>query len=155
MLLQAFTRDALSSYLPGTQALVEKRAATWAERPEVRLVDETKRLALDAVAQDIMGISGGEDLDRLDRWYADIGGAFTGLPLPLPGTRYSRGLKALEQVLAFFGGVIRARREKPTSDGLSRSSPPARRPAPASPTTKRRASSTTWSSPGASSTRTS
>src|SRR5579871_1135217 len=38
VLLQAFTRDALTAYLPGTRALVEARLAAWARRPEVRLV---------------------------------------------------------------------------------------------------------------------
>lgn len=120
ILLQAFTRDALTAYLPGTQALVEQRLAAWASQPEVRLVDETKRLALDAVAQDVMGIDAAADRDRLDRWYMTVGGAFTGLPVPFPGTKYSKGLKAVDEVLAFFGDVIRARRAKPTGDGLSR-----------------------------------
>ncbi|MDP8999375.1 MAG: cytochrome P450 [Myxococcota bacterium] len=120
LLLRAFTRDALTAYLPKTQALVEESFARWADRPEVRLVDETKRLALAAVAQDIVGIAGADDLARLDAWYADIGAAFAGLPVPIPGTKYTRGLIALGEVLAFFGEVVRAHRAKPTGDGLSR-----------------------------------
>jgi cytochrome P450 len=121
ILLQAFTRDALTAYLPGMQALVAKRFERWASAGEVRLVDETKRLSLEAVAQDIMGVTSADDLARLDAWYMDIGGAFTGLPLPLPGTKYSRGLKAVDAVLAFFRDIIRAHREKP--DGTSPASP--------------------------------
>jgi cytochrome P450 len=120
ILLCAFTRDALTSYLPRTQALVERSFARWADRQEVRLVDETKRLALEAVAQDIVGIAGADDLARLDAWYMDIGAAFTGLPVPIPGTKYSRGLRALDEVLVFFRDVVRAHRAKPTGDGLSR-----------------------------------
>ena len=120
ILLQAFTRDALTAYLPRTTALVERSVARWADRPEVRLVDETKRLALEAVAQDIMGIESPDDIARLDAWYVDIGDAFTGLPVPFPGTKYARGLRALDAVLSFFRGVVRSHRERPGTDGLSR-----------------------------------
>lgn len=119
-LLQAFTRDALSTYLPRTRALVERYVARWASKPEVRIVDEAKRLALEAVAQDIMGVTGSDDLARLDGWYAEIGAAFTGLPIPIRGSKYSRGLRAVEAVLAFFRETARTHRERPTDDGLSR-----------------------------------
>jgi cytochrome P450 len=119
-LLQAFTRDALTAYLPATQALVEAHVGRWASRPEVRLVDETKRLALEAVAQDIAGVTGPADVARLEAWYAEIAAAFTSLPLPIPGTKYARGLKALDAVLEFYREIVRAHRGKPTGDGLSR-----------------------------------
>ncbi len=119
-LLQAFTRDALTAYLPRMQSLVESFIARWAERPEVRIAPETKRLALEAVAQDMLGITAPEELDRLEVWYTEIQSAFTALPVPIPGTKYSRGLKALDGVLAYYRDVVHAHREKPGVDGLSR-----------------------------------
>jgi cytochrome P450 len=120
IMLQAFTRDALTSYLPRTLALVQRTVARWAGQPEVLLVAEAKKLALEAVAQDLMNITSESDLARLEGWYADVNLAFTGLPIPLPGTRFSRGLRAVDAVLAFFRGVIRAHRAAPPDDGLSR-----------------------------------
>lgn len=120
ILLQAFTRDALASYLPATQALVERALARLTSKAEVRLVPELKELALEAVAQDIMGIVDAGSLERLHGWYRALDLAFTGLPVALPGTNYAKGLQAVASITAFFEEVVRAHRAKPTRDGLSR-----------------------------------
>jgi cytochrome P450 len=68
----------------------------------------------------MLGITAPEELTRLKAWYTQMQSAFTALPVPLPGSTYSRGLKALEAVLAFYRDIVRAHRERPSGDGLSR-----------------------------------
>ena len=45
---------------------------------------------------------------------------FSSLPLPLPGSTFSRARAALRRVLAIFAEVIREHRARPREDGLSR-----------------------------------
>lgn len=87
-------------------------------------MDETKRLALEAVAQDIVGVADPEELSRLDARYTEIGAAFTALPVAIPGGAYWRGLRALDAVLAFYRRTVKTHRERAGAtgprDGLSR-----------------------------------
>jgi cytochrome P450 len=120
MVRAAFSPEALRSYLPALQARVERSLAAWSARKEVRLLDELQRLALESVAESIMGISDAATIDKLSADYALTGTAFTSLPIPIPGSAYSRGLQAVDRILVFFEGVIREHRAQPRDDGLSR-----------------------------------
>lgn len=120
IVLQAFTPEALTGYLPATHLLVQAHLAEWAARGEVAAVKSSKILALQAVAQDIMGITRSADLQQLEQWYSDIARGFTSIPIPFPGGGYARALKAVEGVLHYFGQVVRQHRQTPSQDGLSR-----------------------------------
>ena len=120
MILEAFTREALSSYLPAMHLLVRVHLAEWAVRGEVAAVKSTKILALQAVAQDIMGITRNAELQQLEQWYTDIANGFTSIPIPIPGGGYARGLKSVRGVLQYFGQIVRQHRQTPGGDGLSR-----------------------------------
>jgi cytochrome P450 len=119
-ILEAFSPEALTAYLPAMHLLVQVHLAEWAVRGEVAAVKSAKILALQAVAQDIMGITRKADLQQLEQWYTDIANGFTSLPIPFPGGGYARGLKAVGGVLQYFGQVVRQHRQTPGQDGLSR-----------------------------------
>jgi cytochrome P450 len=53
-------------------------------------------------------------------WYGTVNVAFTSFPVPLPGTRYRRGLGAVDEIIAFYVDVVKEHRKSPTGDGLSR-----------------------------------
>ncbi|MBT9581907.1 hypothetical protein IV102_01075 [bacterium] len=83
----------MTAYLPATHLLVQVHLAEWAAKGEVAAV-----LALQAVAQDVMGVTRREDLQQLEQWYTDVARGFTSPPVPFPGGGYTRGLKAVEAV---------------------------------------------------------
>jgi len=120
MVMEAFTAEALAAYLPAMHLLVRVHLAEWAVRGEVAAVKCTKILALQAVAQDIMGITRSADLQQLEQWYSDIANGFTSIPIPIPGGGYARGLKAVRSVLQYFGQIVRQHRQTGGGDGLSR-----------------------------------
>jgi cytochrome P450 len=120
IILSAFTPEALASYLPAMQARIAACLTRWAAQEETPLLDELKRLALEGVCADIMGITDRARLDTLLADYEELQPAFTGLPIPLPGTAYKRGLDAVDRIFASFGDVVQAHRDTPHDDGLAR-----------------------------------
>jgi cytochrome P450 len=118
--MAAFTREALASYLPTMQRLVSESIGQWSARPEARLFDEFKRLAIETIAVTMLGVSRGPTLDRVLADYGLVGGGFANLPIPLPGTAYTRAKQALARILAVFETCIREHQASPKDDGLSR-----------------------------------
>jgi cytochrome P450 len=120
LVMAAFTREALASYLPVMQKLVVGTFEEWAARSEVRLVPELKRLAIETIATTVMGVSRRPVLDRLLADYEVVGGGFASLPNPLPGSAFTRAKKALDRILLEFETIIRDHQASPRDDGLSR-----------------------------------
>lgn len=120
LVLAGFTREALASYLPAMQKLVGEGFDRWSAAGEVRLVDEFKRLAIETIATTVLGMSRGPTLDRVLADYEVVGGGFSSLPIPLPGSAFTRAKKALDRILAVFEASIREHQASPRDDGLSR-----------------------------------
>lgn len=120
LVLQGFTRAALASYLPAMQAIVESAFARWTGQGEIRWLDELKRLSIEVICTTVIGLQPGEEMEGLRRDYATVTGAFAALPIPLPGTRYSRAVQARDRILAVLTQRVKERRASPAEDGLSR-----------------------------------
>lgn len=120
LVLAAFDPAALEHYLPAIEARTRRSLAAWSAQDEVPLLDALKRISVEAVAEDMMGITDVARIERLLTYYEATGAAFTSLPVAFPGTAYARGLKAVDGILAVFDEVIAEHRAKPSSDGLSR-----------------------------------
>jgi cytochrome P450 len=117
---QAFTRAAMADYLPRMQSSVETAFRRWSTAGEIRWLDELKRLSIEVICSTIMGLHPGEEIDALRRDYEVVLAGFATLPNNLPGTRYNKALKARDRIMDFFRNTVRARRQNPTGDGLSR-----------------------------------
>jgi cytochrome P450 len=118
--LAGFTRDALAAYLPVMQRLVVSHMDRWTQAGELRLLDAFKRLALETICATIMGLPPGPKVDQLARDYELIQGGFANLPIPLPGTAFTKARAALQRILAIFDENIRDHQARPRDDGLSR-----------------------------------
>ena len=118
--MAAFTRDALVSYLPTMQRLARETFASLAEQPEVRLADACKRLAIETIGQTVLGLTRGPTLDAVLADYARVLPAFASLPIPLPGTAFTRAREALARILAVYETSVREHEAAPKDDGLSR-----------------------------------
>lgn len=120
LVMAAFTRDALASYLPAMQKLVAESIATWSAAGERPLLPELKRLAIETIAVTMLGLSRGPTLDRVLDDYGEVTAGFASLPIPLPGSAYTRAKQALARILAVFETCIDEHRAAPMDDGLSR-----------------------------------
>jgi cytochrome P450 len=118
--MAGFSREALASYLPVMQKLVSEYLGKWSAGGEVRLLDEFKRLAIETIAVTVLGLSRGPTLDAVLADYGIVGGGFSSLPIPLPGTAYTRARKALARILAVYEASVREHQAAPRDDGLSR-----------------------------------
>ncbi len=118
--LHGFSREALASYLPAIQAIVERYLRAWSDEAEVRWLDEMKRLSIEVICSTVIGMPPGDEMDRLRRDYGVLTGAFAALPIRAPGTRYSKALRARDRILETLLGRIREKRRIPGDEGLSR-----------------------------------
>src|SRR5215212_4076460 len=119
--MAAFTRAAITAYLPVMQQTVEHYFSEWSDASgEMRWLDELKRLSIEVICTTVIGMPPGEEMDRLRRDYGVLTGGFATLPVNLPGTRYRKALQARDRILAVLGRAVRERRRQPTGDGLSR-----------------------------------
>ena len=120
LVMAAFTEEALAAYLPAMQKLVADSAAGWSGDGERRLLEELKRLAIEAVMVTMLGIPRGPVLDKVLADYALVGAGFASLPVPLPGSAFTKAKKALARILAVYERCYRERQAQPAQDGLSR-----------------------------------
>ena len=119
-IIAAFTHEAIASYVPILQRRTAEYFQRWTAAGEIRWADELERLALEAIAEPLMGITPGPLLDELRRLYAVFFRGFSGLPIPLPGTAFSRARRVLRRILAIHRQNVDAHLAQPRSDGLSR-----------------------------------
>ena len=120
LVMAAFTREALASYLPTMQRLVRESIGKWSAGPELRLLEEFQRLAIETVAVTMLGLNRGPALDRVLADYGLVTAGFASFPIPLPGSAFSRAKKALSRILAVFETSVKEHQAAPGDDGLSR-----------------------------------
>ena len=118
--MAGFTREALAGYLPVMQRLVGEALAGWTKKGEVRLLDECKRLSIETICLTVLGLSRGPVLDAVLADYDLVLAGFASLPIPLPGTTFTRAKQALSRILAVFEACVRERQKAPKDDGVSR-----------------------------------
>jgi cytochrome P450 len=118
--LQAFSHEALSAYLPVIDRMVGEALARWAGQEEVVWIPEFKRLSIEVICAAVLGMPPGAETDALRADYQHVLRAFSHLPVPLPGTAWSRGRAALARIMARFEAAIADHRRQPRDDGLSR-----------------------------------
>src|ERR1041385_2373253 len=120
MALSAFDHGAIRGYLPATQARVESTLARLSAAGEFSAVAELRRLAIEAICSNLMGLEPGAATEAITRDYALVLSGILSVPIPLPGTPKGKGRAARDRLLERIRGVIAERRARPGRDGLSR-----------------------------------
>jgi retinoid hydroxylase len=120
MALTAFDLDAIAGYLPDMQRVIEAHLSRMAGAGEVSATRELRRLAIDTISRNVMGLEPGPDTEVIARDYADVLTGLLSFPLGIPGTPYGRARAARDRLLSRIRGVISERRARPGNDGLSR-----------------------------------
>ncbi|MBV8299910.1 MAG: cytochrome P450 [Candidatus Eremiobacteraeota bacterium] len=116
----ALSREAIESYLPTMTRFVDAAFARWCEAGEIAWNDELKRLVIETLGAVFASLEPGPDLVALVQRCERIAAAFTSLPIPLPGTPYTNGVRAKDDALAYYRTLVRAHRERTYDDGLAR-----------------------------------
>jgi cytochrome P450 len=116
---RAFTRTQLAGYLPLIQRKVEQYFRAWAASGEIRWLDGMKQLAIEVICSNVIGMSAGDEMDRLRRDYEILSGGFAALPVNAPGTRYRKALRARDRIFETLTKWVREKQRTPGDDGLS------------------------------------
>ncbi|HUM01747.1 MAG TPA: cytochrome P450, partial [Thermoanaerobaculia bacterium] len=111
LLMAAFDREAVAGYLSPLQRIIESALARWASGGERPLLPELKRLAIEGICDNVLGMEPGPPLARLVADYEVLFKGFTGLPLNLPGMSFHAALKARDRILAQLAGQVRRHQE--------------------------------------------
>lgn len=119
LVLAAFDHPALDSYIPKIRANARATLSAAAGRGAGPILEDLQRFSLRTILDLMIGLSEGPLLDRMLVDYRTITDGLLAVPLPLPGTGYSKAKKALSRALEAFGEAIAERRARPQEDGLS------------------------------------
>lgn len=120
MALTAFDLDAITGYLPDMQRVIEAHLARMAGETEVSATGELRRLAIDAISLNVMGLEPGPATDTVAREYGAVLKGLLSFPVAIPGTPYARARAARDRLFERIKSVIAARRTQPRNDGMSR-----------------------------------
>lgn len=120
LLMAAFTHEALASYLPGLQLIIESALSRWATGVERPLLPELKLLAVQGISANVFGMKAGPELDRLVADYGILFKGFTGLPVNLPGFSFHAALQARDRILVQLADQVQRHQAGGFDDGLSR-----------------------------------
>ena len=120
MALEAFGSEALSGYLPDMQRLIESSLHRLAQQESFSAVEELRRLAIEAICFNVMGLSPGPETHEITRDYGDVLTGLISLPVAVPGSPYARARAARDRLLGRIRRVVGERRAHPGNDGVSR-----------------------------------
>lgn len=118
--LSAFTADAVESYRPRIEQLVTNAFARWKGAEPFAWIPELKKLAIECIAGNFLGLGPGPTLEFIVTGYGTITRGLGGLPIPIPGTAFGNALSARDRILALYREEIRRHRARPREDGLTR-----------------------------------
>ncbi len=102
VLIPAFHPRLDGAYIAAISALTERRFATWRKGEVMDLAAELKQLSFHVTAHLLFGAAD-DEVPWLTEQFEEIGlGLYSVFRLPLPGTRFSRGLKARRRLTAYI-----------------------------------------------------
>lgn len=120
LLLEGFTREAFVEYLPAIDRLVTQSLESAVAAGEVKWADELRKLAIEIISQNVLGIAPSATTDEIRADYMAVLAGMTSVPISFPGTTYFRAKSARDRLLERFRLLIAERRAQPQQDGLSR-----------------------------------
>jgi cytochrome P450 len=117
--LGAFSRKALESYVAPMQSVIERWLGDLARGGEFRAVDKFKAMALQIIGRTMLSLDPGPELDVVIENFSILNKGFGSLPIHLPGTTFSKALKARDKILEVLRAAVKRHREHDFGDGLS------------------------------------
>jgi cytochrome P450 len=119
MALTAFDHHAIEGYLPQMQDVIERTLARLSGEAPFAATREMRRLAIEAVCWNVMGIPPGPETEAFTRDYGTLLAGLATLPVKVPGTPYAKAMQARDRLLGRIRAIVDQRRAAPGNDGLS------------------------------------
>ncbi|MEZ0310661.1 MAG: cytochrome P450 [Myxococcota bacterium] len=119
--MAAFTRDALAGYVPILQRSIRAALADATTTPKVSCLDAFQHLAIEAICEMFIGLKPSAELEEVREDYVLVVRAVASLPLPLPWSKFARGKRAVQRILAVYAKAIKEHEQGAArTDGLAR-----------------------------------
>ncbi|GCE22914.1 cytochrome P450 [Dictyobacter kobayashii] len=113
----AFTVSYMDRYLPLMNRVIREQVATWAERPEVNIYDEARKLTFEVAAEALTSLKPGAEVDRFRELYMSL------LEAPATITTQEQFIQHLQHTNAEIAQLlhpkIEERRRNPGDDVFS------------------------------------
>lgn len=120
ILQKAFKREALENYLSMMDETIQEALRQWSAGDGFLLRPAIKKLTLDLATKAFMGEALGAKAERVTgAFIATVNGSTSLVRFPLPGNRWSRGLKGREVLEAYFREKVPAKRHGDGADMFS------------------------------------
>jgi cytochrome P450 len=114
---EAFTRTRLATYLESADRLVRTDLQSWPRSGQILAYPTLKRLSLDIASEVFMGGSGERDDAVLQKAFIDtVRAGVSAIRIPLPGSRWKRGLEGRVVLEDFFRAQLPAKRAGGSDD---------------------------------------
>ena len=120
MALTAFDEAAIAGYIADMEQDIGAALARLAQRAEFPAAKEFRRLTIEVICRNVLGLAPGPETDSLTRDYGRVLKGLVSVPLALPGTPYGQAVSARDRVLGRIREIIRERRAVPRNDAVSR-----------------------------------
>ena len=108
----AFKSPAMRNYIDYLNKGVSDRLDVWATHPDFNFYPAIKQLTLDLAASVFLGVPLGPEADRLNKAFADsVAAAIAVVRVPIPGTKFGRGVKGRKYIQVYLRDQVPARRD--------------------------------------------
>ncbi|WP_013323340.1 cytochrome P450 [Gloeothece verrucosa] len=118
LLMPAFHGPALNQYITTMEEIIDRYLNNWEKQGSIAWFFELKKMTFEIASILLIGSEPGELTDMLSQWFTELTSGLFTLPIALPGTTYSKALKARDRLLNHIEKVVQERQKHPTSDAL-------------------------------------
>jgi len=118
IIAEAFKKKPMDGYLDMMKELVPLHIKNWKD-PNPKLFPVLKAFTLEIALTVFFGIGKDNDFKKINTAISDIVEASSALPIKLPFTKFSRGLKARKYLITFFNQLLPSRKADPQKDLFS------------------------------------
>ncbi|AFZ32049.1 (+)-abscisic acid 8'-hydroxylase [Gloeocapsa sp. PCC 7428] len=112
LLAQAFQPRSLAGYINTMAATTCNYLDKWEHTGNLNWYDELRKYTLDVACKLLIGIEANNDFGKL---YENWGQGLLSIPLPLPGTKFSKALRCRKLLLAKIEAIILERQQQSTT----------------------------------------
>ena len=114
ILAQAFMPRVLSGYIPTMMNKIANYIDKWQETGELTWYPELRNLTLDIACELLVGVSDGSQRSLGKNFETWVVGLFS-IPIPLPGTTFSKSMRARKSLIDEISHIIRDRKQQTNS----------------------------------------
>ncbi|WP_299436116.1 cytochrome P450 [uncultured Aquimarina sp.] len=118
IIAEAFKKKPMEGYLDMMKNIVPNHIKKWND-PHPKMFPLLKEFTLEIALEVFFGIDKNQQFTKINKAITDIVDASSALPIKLPFTPYTKGIKARKYLVAFFKDLLPERKNNPKKDLFS------------------------------------